>query len=67
MAAQLSGKEARELMEVADMRPAGFADFLGVSMSTLSNIFRDKPLHKNTRKRVGEAAATLRVKLKTSA
>lgn len=67
MSAQKSGEEYRELMKRSGKTPAGFADFLGISMSTLTNLFRNKPVHQNTLLKITEKESLLRSQLKTSA
>lgn len=64
---QKSGEEYRKLMRESGRSPEGFADFLGISFSTLTNLLRDKPVHRNTLNRIGEKEPLLRAQLKTSA
>lgn len=67
MSTQKSGGEYRRLMKDSGKTPAGFADFLGISISTLTNLFREKPVHQNTLLKIAEREVLLRDRLKTSA
>lgn len=67
MTARWKGEEFRELMKLADLSPAAFAGELKVSITTLYRLFRDDPVHKNTRDRVEESASRLRSRLKAIA
>lgn len=60
MPTRWSGEEFRKLMKQAGMSPAGFADALLISITTLYKFLGDKHVHENTRRSVEQRATLIK-------